>query len=50
MVVEHGSLSLLQDGAIMPAWSYRNTLKSLREPTYAREFAQVLAANGARVV
>lgn len=90
VVVEHGFVSLVQDGAIMPAWSYRcrdvavrthgahsratitlwtpagelrmtvsrehvnrfsrNTLKSLREPTYAREFAQVLAANGARVV
>lgn len=90
VVVEHGFVSLVQDGAIMPAWSYRcadvavrthgansratvtlwtpagelrmtvsrehvnrysrNTLKSLREPTYARELAQVLAANGARVV
>lgn len=90
VVVEHGFVSFLQDGAIMPAWSYRcadvavrthgahsratltlwtpagelrmtvsrehvnrysrNTLKSLREPTYARELAQLLAANGARVV
>ena len=90
VVVEHGFVSLVQDGAIMPAWSYRcadvavrahsafsratvtlwtpggelrmtvsrehvnrfsrNTLKSMREPVYAREFANVLAANGARIV